>query len=185
MARRVTLNLGIEGDLRDVTVVIPDDEPTPWQWGERFSIVGKSTPRVDGALKATGVAHYTYDLELPNMLHGAILRSPFPHARVRSIDLSAAKRLGGVRVVLALDDREIRFAGQEVAAVAALSTDIAADALKLIKVDYETLPFVVDMEAALPESAPRVFGSGSNVGRAMTSSVGDIARGLEQAAVTI
>jgi len=114
MARRVTLNLGIEGDLHDVTVVIPDDEPTPWQWGERFSIVGKSTPRVDGALKATGVAHYTYDLDLPNMLHGAILRSPWPHARVRAIDLSAAKRLAGVRAVLALDDREIRFAGQEV-----------------------------------------------------------------------
>src|SRR6266481_1465315 len=185
MARRVTLNLGIEGDLHDVTVVIPDDEPTPWQWGEGFSIVGKSTPRVDGALKATGAAHYTYDLDLPGMLHGAILRSPWPHARIRAIDLSAAKRLGGVRALLALDDREIRFAGQEVAAVAALSTDIAADALRLIKVDYETLPFVVDMEAAMPESAPRVFGSGSNVGRAMTSNVGDIARGLELAATTI
>src|SRR5260370_10213334 len=145
MARRVTLNLGIEGDLRDVTVVIPDDEPTPWQWGERFSIVGKATPRVDGALKAPGAAHYTYDLALPGMLHGAILRSPLPHARFLDIDLSAAKRLAGVRAVIALDDREIRFAGQEVAAVAALSTDIAADALKLINVDYETLPFVVDM----------------------------------------
>src|SRR5229473_2944035 len=157
MSRRVTLNLGIEGDLHDVTVVIPDDEPTPWQWGERFSIVGKSTPRVDGALKATGAARYTYDLELPGMLHGAILRSPWPHARVRDIDLSRAKRMAGVRAVLALDDREIRFAGQEVAAVAALSSDIASDALKLIKVDYETLPFVVDVETAMTETAPRVF----------------------------
>ena len=91
----------------------------------------------------------------------------------------------GVRAVLALDDREIRFAGQEVAAVAALSTDIAADALKMIKVDYETLPFVVDVDAAMTDSAPRVFGSGSNVGRAITSSQGNVGRGLEQAASTI
>ena len=61
----------------------------------------------------------------------------------------------------ALDDREIRFAGQEVAAVAAISPGIAADALELIKVDYEPLPFVVDMDAAVKDSAPRVFGSGS------------------------
>ena len=109
------------------------------------------------------------------MLYGAILRSPWPHARIRSIDLSAAQHLAGVRAVLALDDREIRFAGQEVAAVAAISSDIAADALKLIKVDYEQLPFVVDMDSASKDSAPRVFGSGSNIGKVKHSSVGDVA----------
>src|SRR5271168_2543993 len=136
MSRRVTLNLGIEGSAgieggagvegvtREVTVVIPDDEPTPWQRGERLSIVGRATPRVDGPLKATGAAHYTYDIELPGMLYGAILRSPWPHARVRDIDLSGAKGMAGVRAVLACDDREVRFAGQEVAAVAAISSDI-------------------------------------------------------------
>ncbi len=185
MSRRVTLKLGIEGDTHDVTVVIPDDEPTPWDLGARLSIVGKPTPRVDGALKATGAAHYTYDIELPGMLYGAILRSPWPHARVRDIDLSAAKRTAGVRAVLALDDREIRFAGQEVAAVAALSTDIASDALSVVRVDYETMPFVVDVDAAMTDSAPRVFGSGSNVGRASSSSIGNVARGLEQAASTL
>ena len=87
MSRRVTLNLGFQGNTRDVTVTIPDDEPTPWQWGDRLSVVGKPTPRVDGPLKATGAAHYTYDIELPGMLYGAILRSPWPHARIRSIDL--------------------------------------------------------------------------------------------------
>jgi len=87
--------------------------------------------------------------------------------------------------VLALDDREIRFAGQEVAAVAALSSDIAADALRLVKVEYETLPFVVDMDAAMTDSAARVFGSGSNLGRAITSSQGNVGRGLEQAASAI
>src|SRR5260370_31697505 len=185
MSRRVTLNLGFQGNTRDVTIVIPDDEPTPGQWGDRLSVVGKPTPRVDGPLKAAGAARYTYDIELPGMLYGAILRSPWPHARVRDIDLSRAKRMAGVRAVLALDDREIRFAGQEVAAVAALSSDIAADALKVIHVDYETMPFVVDVEAAMTDSAPRVFGRGSNVGRVTTAGIGDIARGLEQAASTI
>ena len=177
MSRRVTLKLGFQGNTQDVAVVIPDDEPTPWDWGERLSVVGKPTPRVDGPLKATGAAHYTYDIELPGMLYGAILRSPWPHARIRNIDLSAAQHLDGVRAVFALDDREIRFAGQEVAAVAATSSDIAADALKLIKVDYETLPFVVDMESAAKDSAPRVFGSGSNVGRTKHSNVGDVPKG--------
>ena len=96
MSRRVMLKLGFQGNTQDVAVVIPDDEPTPWDWGERLSVVGKPTPRVDGPLKATGAARYTYDIELPGMLYGAILRSPWPHARVRSIDLSAAQHLAGV-----------------------------------------------------------------------------------------
>src|ERR1700722_16375605 len=185
MSRRVTLKLGFQGNTQDVAVVIPDDEPTPWDWGDRLSVVGKPAPRVDGPLKATGAAHYTYDIELPGMLYGAILRSPWPHARVRNIDLSAAEHLAGVRAAFALDDREIRFAGQEVAAVAAASSDIAADALKLIKVDYETLPFVVDMDSAAKDSAPRIFGSWSNVGKTRQSSVGDVPKGLEIAANTI
>src|SRR5208282_6456429 len=111
MSRRVTLNLGFQGNTRDVPVVIPDDEPTPWQWGERLSVVGKPTPRVDGPLKATGAARYSYDIELPGMLYGAILRSPYPHARIKSIDSSRAKRLNGVRAVLNMDDDVVRFAG--------------------------------------------------------------------------
>ena len=85
MSRRVTLNLGFQKSLRDVTIVIPDDEPTPWQWGERLSIVGTPTPRVDGPMKATGAARYTCDINLLGMLYGAILRSPLPHARIRSL----------------------------------------------------------------------------------------------------
>ena len=185
MSRRVTLNLGFEGDTHDVTVVIPDDEPTPWQFGERLALVGKPTPRVDGPLKATGAAHYTYDLNLTGMLYGAILRCPLPHAKIRSIDLSAAERLSGVRAAMAADDREIRFAGQEVAAVAATGSDLASDALKLIKVEYEALPFVADMDAAMADGAPRVFGTGSNIGKASVSTQGQVARGLEEAASTI
>src|ERR1019366_10651880 len=141
MSRRVKLNLGYEGNLHDIAVVIPDDEPTPWQWGDKLDIVGKSTPRVDGPLKATGAARYSYDIELPGMLYGAILRSPYPHARIKNIDSSRARRLNGVRAMMSMDADVVRFAGQEVAAVAAISSDIANDAIALINVEYEPLPF--------------------------------------------
>ncbi len=184
MSRRVTVNLGFQGGTRDVALVIPDDEPTPWAWGEKFSVVGKPTPRLDGPAKATGRAQYTYDISLPGMLYGAILRSPYPHARIRGVDISQARGLAGVRAAIALDVREVRFAGEEVAAVAARSPDIANDALARIKVDYEPLPFVVDMGEALKDSAPRVFHKASNADSPSINSRGDLEQGLKNAAIT-
>ncbi len=182
MSRRVTLRIGVEGDLRDVSVVVPDGEPTPWSYGQKFEVVGRPAPRIDGALKATGAARYTYDLALPGMLYGAILRSPYPHAKVRSVDLAAARRLAGVRAALSLDLDEARFAGEEVAAVAAVSPDIANDALALLKVDYQPLPFVVDVEAAMQDSAPRVFRMPSNVASPRVSSRGELGQAFSSAA---
>jgi CO/xanthine dehydrogenase Mo-binding subunit len=184
MARRVTLRLGLESSTNDVAVVIPDDEPTPWQRGERFTVVGTDAPRIDGPLKAAGAARYTYDINLPGMLYGAILRSPYPHARVGNIDLSRVRRVPGVRAALKRDDVIVRFAGQEVAAVAATSPAIANDALALIDVDYEPLPFVVDMEDALKPLAPLVFARGSNATDARVAESGNVAHGFEQAATT-
>jgi xanthine dehydrogenase YagR molybdenum-binding subunit len=188
MPQRVTLKLGFQKDLRDVTLVIPDDEPRPWQWGDDLALVGQPTPRIDGPAKATGAARYTYDVKLPGMLHGAILRSPYPHARVRGIDLSAAEKLAGVRAAIKRPDAVMRFAGQEVAAVAAIDLNTARDAIALIKVDYEPLPFVAEMERAQRPGAPRVFADGvaivSNEAPPKSAERGDLARGLEQAAVT-
>jgi CO/xanthine dehydrogenase Mo-binding subunit len=184
MSRRVTLSLGFAGHTREVTVVIPDGEPMPWQFGEHFEEIGRETPRVDGPLKVTGAARYTYDIALPGMLYGAILRSPHPHARIRGIDLSAAKRLAGVRAAISSDDSVARFAGQDVAAVAAISSDIAADALKLIRVTYDPLPFVTEMDIAAQNGAPKVFEGHSNVGRPAVWSTGDVARALASASVT-
>jgi xanthine dehydrogenase YagR molybdenum-binding subunit len=183
MAQRITLKLGFAGGTRDVPVVIPDDEPIPWQWGATFAVVGIETPRVDGAVKATGAARYTYDIDLPGMLHGAILRSPHPHARVRRVDLSGARRLAGVRAALERGGETVRFAGQEVAAVAATSPAIAADALALIKVDYEPMPFVAAIEDALKPDASRVFARGGNAGARRVSSRGNLKQGFEQAPI--
>jgi xanthine dehydrogenase molybdopterin-binding subunit B len=157
MGRQVTLKFGFAGDVRDVTVVLLDGEPLPWQWGEQFSVLRKETPRVDGPLKATGSARYSYDIQMPGMLYGAILRSPYAHAMVRSVDLSGARQQSGVIAALRVEDNEVRFAGQEVAAVAAVSPEVATHALRHIKVEYTPLPFVVDMDKAMAAEAPKGF----------------------------
>ena len=138
--------------------------------------IGKRLPRIDGVVKATGEAKFAGDLSLPGMLHGKIVRSPYPHARVLRINADKAKRLSGVRAVvtggdtlgfkaggisatgdepyLALD--KVRFIGDGVAAVAAIDEETAEGALDLIEVEYEELPAVVDPGAAMNEDVPLI-----------------------------
>lgn len=145
----------------------------------QYSVVGKSIPRVDGSLKATGEAKFTVDIALPGMLYGKILRSPYPHAKILSIDTSKAEALPGVKAVITGKDTgevrfsfidtprypadqcplaidKVRFIGEEVAAVAAVSEDTAQEALGLIEVEYEELPAVFDPEEAMKDGAPRI-----------------------------
>jgi len=133
-----------------------------------YSIIGKSIAMVDAAGKTTGSGKYTDDLSLPGMLYGKILHSPHPHARIKSIDTSRAERLDGVIAVvtgkdapnpfgilpvghdehaLALD--KVRYVGDNVACVAAVSEAIAEEALELIAVDYELLPAYFDPEESM------------------------------------
>ena len=138
-----------------------------------FRTVGKSEQRRDLPEKLTGEAQYAADVSLPGMLYGRILRSPHPHARIVSVDAGEAEQLTGVRAILtpfnvaqgdapqgriapdvAILDTEVRFVGDEVAAVAADDEDIAEDALSLIRVEYELLPFVTDARMALELDAP-------------------------------
>src|SRR5687767_15179594 len=101
------------------------------------------------------------------MLFGRLLASPHPHARIRSIDISAAQKLPGVRATLALIDpasgeaAKVRYQGEEVAAVAAVSEEVAEDAIRLIKVDYEVLPHLATIEQAMRPEAPVVFPKGN------------------------
>lgn len=138
------------------------------------STIGQDTPQVNARAKVTGRAQYTGDLKLPGMLHAKVLRSPYPSARIVSIDTAAARSLPGVRVVLTgadaprtcwgvshkerriLADGVVRFAGEEVAAVAADTEEIARDALDLIRVEYEELPAVLTPEEAMDEEAPHI-----------------------------
>jgi 4-hydroxybenzoyl-CoA reductase alpha subunit len=141
-----------------------------------FNVVGKRLPMVDGAAKAKGVAPFTDDLVFPGMLHGKILRSPLPHAKILSIDTSKAEKLPGVKGVVtgrdipdrlygivpkardeyALAKGKVRYIGDDVAAVCAIDPEIAEEALTLIKVEYEALPAVFDPLDAIKDGAPLI-----------------------------
>ncbi|MBI4633453.1 MAG: molybdopterin-dependent oxidoreductase [Deltaproteobacteria bacterium] len=149
---------------------------------DTLDYVGKPVPRKDGPEKVTGRARYTVDIRLPGMLVGGILRSPHPHARILNIDTSQARRLPGVKAVITAADTagvkhgfvetprypadqdplatdRVRFVGEEVAAVAATDPYVLAEALDLIRVDYEPLPAVFDPEEAMQPEAPEIHPS--------------------------
>lgn len=136
-------------------------------------IVGRSVPRLDGRAKVTGQLRYASDVRLPGMLVGKIKRSPYAHARIRSVDISAAERIPGVMAVihagnvfqrpfgyggdnLPLKADKVRSVGDEVAAVAAVDEDAAQAGLDAIHVEYEELEAVFDPYAALEPGAPLI-----------------------------
>ncbi|MDQ4078581.1 MAG: xanthine dehydrogenase family protein molybdopterin-binding subunit [Chloroflexota bacterium] len=187
-----------EGGKEEIEVVETSDL-APWGEEANFTVVGTPHPRVEGEEKVTGRARYAYDVRLPGQLYARVLRSPHPHARIRRIDTSRAEALPGVHAVLSsanapkiewyknskLFDTTVRFVGEEVAAVAAETEEIALDALRLIEVEYEPLPFVVDMEAALQPDAPEVHEGGNLVGEPKTYERGDPEAGFREADVII
>lgn len=173
---------------------------------EKLRVVGKSIPRLDAYEKATGAARFTGDMWLYGMLHGKILRSPYAHARIVSIDTSKAEKLEGVKAILTHKDvpraligesgvedayvlpDKVRFAGDEVLAVAAESEEIAEQALELIDVEYEELPVVLTPEEALRPGAPLIPPpevSATNLStvasRTLISERGDVEKGFSEA----
>ena len=141
--------------------------------------VGRPTPRIDAEARVTGRATYAGDIRLPGMLYARVLRSPHRHARIRRIDASRATALPGVRTVLThetcrvvwssgdtrnaryLFNNPVRFVGDAVAAVAAANRHVAEEALGLIDVEYEVLPFVLDPEEALKPEAVEIQPGGN------------------------
>src|ERR1043166_1124159 len=137
-----------------------------------YKFVGKSVPRLEGAEKVTGQTRYAADIDIPGALWAKVLRSPLPHARVVSVDTSKAARLPGVAAVISGADvsrymtglrmkdmpllavDRVRRGGEPVAAVAAETAAIAEEALSLIDVKYEELPFVTDPLEAIRPGAP-------------------------------
>ena len=138
-----------------------------------YRFIGKPTPRKDALDIVTGKAAYIDDFKLPDMLYGKALRSPYPHAKIKKIDTSRAEALAGVIAVLTYKnvpdwktgmpkqfgvlDRKVRFAGDAVALVAAVSDEIALEAVDLMQVSYEKLPAVFDVEEAMAPDAPQLF----------------------------
>ncbi len=176
-----------------------------------FRIVGQRPLRPDGIDKVTGRARFGADMTAPGMLIGRVLRSPHAHARIRSIDTSKALALPGVKAVVTRDDfgpvdeslRDVMvncmaqdkalYDGHAVAAVAAISASVARKALKLIEVDYEILPHVIDVDDAMAADAPALYedaadesvpaGMSKNVVRRYEFGHGDVEAGFAAADV--
>ncbi|MDO9025038.1 xanthine dehydrogenase family protein molybdopterin-binding subunit [Zwartia sp.] len=186
-----------------------------------FKSVGTSPVRPDGVPKVTGIAQYGADYSLPGMLWAKILRSPHAHARIRSINTSKAQALPGVKAVLTSADlpaqpfdyvgpervalnywhmtrnilarEKALYEGHAIAAVAATTAAIAAEALTLIEVDYEVLPHVIDVDEAMKPDAPLLFEDmitrgiepaptkPSNISKRLEFKVGDIDAGFASA----
>ena len=181
----------------------PRRDPDPW---EKTSVVGKALPRIDAYERVSGTAVYPSDVTFPDMVYGAVLRCPYPHARVVSIDVTGASGMPGVHAVISsrtadeniqwsytrdqleipvkLFDTTCRFEGEPVAAVAAETPYQAWDAVRAIKVTYEVLPFIADEEKALLSGAPQIHASG-NTAKKDFYNRGDVSRGFAEADVVI
>jgi CO/xanthine dehydrogenase Mo-binding subunit len=181
--------------------------------------IGQRTIRPDGVDKVTGRAAFAADTTMPGMIWGKVLRSPHPHARIKSINTAKAEALPGVKAVVTAKDivdfplekgavmlgiqdmrwmcrnvmarDKVLFPGHPVAAVAATSEAIAAEACKLIEVDYEVLPYAIEIEDALKDGAPilhdwaKFDGKPSNIVGKLEHKKGDIAEGFAKADIVI
>ncbi len=174
---------------------------------KEFKAIGRKVERVDAHERLIGQAKYAADIYLPGMLTVKILRSPHAHARIRKIDASKAAALPGVKAILTPADVPnifihrrakpptvempvlasiARYAGDEMVAVAAADEDTADEALELIKVDYEILPFVLDAEEAIKPSAPKIYPEGNVVREHEDTLIrGNVAEGFKQADVIV
>ncbi|MFQ5495468.1 MAG: xanthine dehydrogenase family protein molybdopterin-binding subunit, partial [Phycisphaerae bacterium] len=177
--------------------------PTAKRRTGRRTLIGKRVPKLDAPDKATGLARYLDDIKLPRMLHGKILFADRPHARIVHIDTAAARAIPGVRAVLTADDIEqvpFGFAADntalkkdkvtclrdEVAAVAADTPEIAAAAVKRIRVAYEDLPIVASVEAARAPGAPVIHDKvPDNVPFRFDYAHGDVEQGLRESDVVV
>ena len=180
--------------------------------------IGKNTIRPDGADKVTGRAQYSSDTTMPGMIWGHVLRSPHPHARILSINTKKAEELEGVKavitskdvvdfpidtpVILGIQDMrwmcrnvmardKVLFHGHPLAAVAATTEEIAEKACELIEVEYEVLPWAIEIDDAIKPDAPILHdhiqfeGKPSNIAGTLEHKKGDIDKGFSEADVII
>jgi CO/xanthine dehydrogenase Mo-binding subunit len=181
VARLIRTEKEVEGRYTETWIVVEEDALDQWPQGAR-RVVGREATRVDGHERARGEARYTADVSLPGMLHTALLGSPYPRARVRSLDASRAAALAGVRAVLLPADvewltDEPAYEGQHVVAVAADTREQARAAVAAIDVEWDVLEPLLD-----PEDAAR---RGSLIGSPREYERGDVDAGLAEAAAVV
>jgi xanthine dehydrogenase YagR molybdenum-binding subunit len=154
-----------------------------YAWPEKRRLIGTRVSRVDGPLKVTGRAKYSYDILRPGMLYGRIVRSPHAHARLKSIDAAAAEKAPGVRalIITIKPGDKVLYPGEEIGALAAATEQQAADALRMIKVEWEVLPALATVEQSMRPEAPQVF-TPANTRRGTAQEDGNLDAGFAAAA---
>jgi len=218
-----TFSVGIAGDdLRREERPLPEGEPPPWPANAELAVVGKPTARIDARAKVTGQARFTCDVRLRGLLHARRIVSSVPHARVLAIDTSHAERVPGVKAIHLIERAlegpvlrdpsaeaggrypVVRYVGQPLGAVAAVTQEAADEAARLVEVSYGPLPFTVDMDQAMKAEAPPVYpgpvdqrasagGGGAVAGLPQSGNVrgptlttrGDVSAGFQEAEVIV
>jgi xanthine dehydrogenase YagR molybdenum-binding subunit len=162
---KIKTKVGFRGHVKEIEVNIPDGEPAPWGADAQLKVVGTDVQRVDAVLKVSGRAKYTYDMHPPGMLWGKILHSPWGAATIKSLDVSAAKRIPGVRAVHIIKGkgRPLLYHGDEILAIAADDEEVAEDAIRAVKIEYDRKKVATTIAAALPDDAPMVFDGEKNL----------------------
>jgi xanthine dehydrogenase YagR molybdenum-binding subunit len=157
VARLIRTEKEVEGQYTEQWIVVDEDALDQWPEGP-LTVVGRKVPRLDGEQRARGQAPYTADLQLPGMLHAAVLRSPHARARVHKLDLESTRSAPGVRAVIGPDDleqltAEPGYVGHAVAAVAADTFAEAQAAVERIDVDWEVLEPLLDPDEAVRQES--------------------------------
>jgi xanthine dehydrogenase YagR molybdenum-binding subunit len=181
VARLIRTEKEVEGRYEDVWIVVEEDALDQWPEGP-LTTVGQEVPRVDGLDRARGQIQFTADIQLPGMLHTAVLRSPFARARVTRIDLDAARAARGVRAVVGPGELDVLqeepgYVGQAVAAVAAQTFGQAQAALEQLDVEWEALDPLLDPDEAVRQE--------SFVSDVKKYDRGDFERGVAEADVVV
>jgi xanthine dehydrogenase YagR molybdenum-binding subunit len=194
--KTVSMPIGVPGyTLREEERTVPASEPPVLPVNKELEYIGKSIPRWDAVAKVTGRARYTADVQLPGMLYAKFVNANVPHAKVVSVDTTAAESHPGVKGVFviqrvvggavlrdpSLDVAKyptVRYAGQPIAAVAATTPQAAEEAAAKVVVKYEALPFVVSQDKARAGDAPLVFPGAAD--QAGTAGGGGSATGIPQ-----
>jgi len=191
----------LENDWVESMAEVSTETEGLWKPDENLKIIGKPVSRIDGYDKVSGTAQYTFDVQLPNMGHAKILRCPHPHARIKSVDTSEALKHPGVLAIITHEntpkipwydntsfifDPHLRYVGDDVACVAAETLQAAEEALEMIRVEYEILPFVVDTAEAMKPEAPKLYDTGNiQGGEPNVYKRGDYEKGLKEADVVV
>ncbi|NRA95122.1 MAG: xanthine dehydrogenase family protein molybdopterin-binding subunit [Planctomycetes bacterium] len=161
------LKLGYKGDVKEVEITLPDDEPRPFDMTSKLDIMGKRHQKVDAVMKVTGRAKYTHDMKPAGMLFGGFVRCPHAKANLQSIDMDKLAKSPGVKAVVDAETLRmpttIRYAGQPVAALAAESRQALEEAIRNADVSYEVLPHAARVDQATAADAPQVHGNRGNV----------------------